>query len=199
MNAGIAGTPGLTATVGPYKFSRVIPVNHHLTLDTAKSMTAKNGYDEVFLQTTSGRLYAAVGPGGKMDLRAGYVGMINGEQARVVHVDDEVNSAGEGAKQPFTTIGKMFGSTGSTAVTAMVTTTVGGMMAGAAVGGSSAIKIGQLARSAGGAFSAAFQRLAVSGAVGIGITAVVLGAWSAVGAIRGATRKGNELTLQMLQ
>jgi hypothetical protein len=177
----------------------VIPVNRALNLETAKSMTADNGYDEVFLQTKSGKLYAAIGPGGKMDIRTGYVGLVNGEQARVVHVDDEVNSVGEGARTPFRTVGNLFSSGTSTAVTAMITTTVGGMMAGAAVGTSNVVKISQLARSAGGAFRTASQRLLVSGAVGVGITAAVLGTWSAIGAVRGAHRKGNELTLQMLR
>jgi hypothetical protein len=199
MTNGLTSLPRATATVGPHTFTRVIPINARLNLETAKGMTAHNGYDEVFLQTDSGKLYAAVGPGGKMDLRTGYVGMVNGEQARVVHVDDEVNSAGEGARTPFRTMGNLFSSSTSTAVTAMISTTVGGMMAGAAVGAPSAVKIGQLAKTAGGAFRAAGQRLAISGAVGLGVTAVVMGTWSAIGAMRGTRVKTDDLTLQMLR
>ncbi|MBC7542403.1 MAG: hypothetical protein H7338_06695 [Candidatus Sericytochromatia bacterium] len=190
---------GLTATVGPQTFARVIAVNPNLNLATAAAMTKKNGYDEVFLQTSSGRLFAAVGFGGKLNVREGFTGQVNGEWARVVHVDDEVNSAKEGALSPFKTIGSLFSNSGATAVTAMVSSTVGGMMAGAAMGAPSAIRLGALARTAGGAFSAAIQPLAVSGAIGIGVTAIVMGAWAGIGATRGATRKGDELTLQMLQ
>jgi hypothetical protein len=191
--------PGTTATVASYRFDRVIAVNPQLNLETAKGMTAKNGYDEVYLQTASGKLYAAIGRGGKTDLRAGYLATVNGESARVVHVDDEVNSAKEGALAPFRTMGGLFSSSTSTAVTAMVSTTVGGMMAGAAVGAPSAVKISKLAQSARGAFTGAAHRLAVSGMVGIGVTAVIMGAWSGIAAIGGAKRKGNDLTLQMLQ
>jgi hypothetical protein len=194
-----SSTPGLHATIGPQTFTRVIAVNPRLDLATAESMTANNGYDEVFLQTASGRLFAAIGDGGKLNMRNGYVGTVNGESVRVVHVDDEVNSAKEGAMSPFKVIGSLCRNSGSTAVTAMVSTTVGGMMAGAAMGAPSAIKIGQLARTATGAIGSAMQRLAISGAIGLGVTAVVMGAWSGVGAVRGATRKGDALTLQMLR
>lgn len=199
MPAGMTPITRGTATVGPYQFNRVIPVSARLDLETAKTMTAKNGFDEVFLQTDSGKLYAAVGPGGKVALRVGFQGTVNGEKARVVHVDDEVNSVREGALTPFRTMGNLFSNSTSTAVTAMVTSTVGGMMAGAAVGAPSAIKIGQLAKTAGGAFRAAGQRLLISGAIGLGVTGIVLGAWSAIGAVQGSRHKGDELTLTMLR
>lgn len=197
--SGVAGAhPAMQATVAGQTFQRVIAVNPYLNLDAVKSITANNGYDEVILRTADNRIYAAVGPGGKLNVQAGFVGMVNGQWAQVVHVDDEVNSAAEGAKAPFKAVSSLFRNMGATAATAMVTTTVGGMMAATAVSSASAPAIGHLARSAGSAFTAALSRLAVTGAVGLGISGIVLGVWSGISAIRGATRQGNELTLQML-
>ena len=192
-------TSNLTATVGSTTFQRVIAVNPDLSLATAKSMTAKNGYDEVFIRTDKGKLYAAIGPGGRLNVREGYKATVNGQTGRVVAVDDEANSAGEGALSPLRTMQHLAVSTGATAMTAMVTTTVGGMMAGAAMGTPQIMRIGELAKTTGSAFSGAFQKLTVTGAVGLGITAAVIGTWSVIGAIRGGTRKGDEQTLQQLQ
>ena len=185
------------ASVAGMSFSRVIEVKPHLNLEMAANITKDNGYDEVYLRTASGKLFAAVGLGGKLDVRPGYTGTVNGEWAQVVHVDDEMNSAAEGAKSPFTTLGNLLKTSGSTAVTAAVTTTVAGAMTASAMTVSKAT-VGAIAKSAGGAFVGALQRLAVSGLVGLGIAGVAIGIWSGIGAIRGATRQGDEMTLQQL-
>lgn len=175
-------------------------------LEQAQKVTADNGLDEVYFQDAKGKLYVAFQARGSLNgLKEGHRGHFHNQQVTVVHVDDEVNSAKEGARAPF----KSAKSTAQTLVTGAMTAGITAALTGAFVGvGNTVVALRSSAAAAAGNVSlkaaakagstTAGATIATAGAIMLVGTALVMGGLSAKEAIAGARKKGDFSTLDMI-
>lgn len=96
----------LTLTVGNLTLTEVKAARDGLSLDQVKNILAENKVDEVVVGTPDGKIFLAHGQAatrGALDLdevKTGYIGELSGQTVMVLHVDNETNTAKEGAKAP---------------------------------------------------------------------------------------------------
>lgn len=97
------------AYIGRNRLSNVKEVSKEFEdLKKAQNITDENGIDEVYFKDKEGKIYIAYGSeekGGALDLRGlkpGYVGRLGEKQITVLHINNETNTAWEGAKAPWT-------------------------------------------------------------------------------------------------
>lgn len=190
-------------TIRNMKLSAVREVT--VLLDQARKVTADNGLDEVYFKDHEGKLFVAFQAKGSLNgLKEGHRGHFRNQQVTVLHVDDEINSAAEGAKAPFKSAksaGQSLITSGATAgITAAVTAAflgVGNTVVALRTTSSAAGSI-SLAAAAKAGSTTAGATIATAGVILLAGTALVLGGLSVKEAIAGARRKGDFSTLDMI-
>lgn len=96
------------AYIGRNRLTNVKEVSKEfMDLKKAQAITDDNGIDEVYFKDENDKMYVAYGSeenGGALDLRGlkpGYVGRLGDKRVTVLHLNDETNTAWEGAKAPW--------------------------------------------------------------------------------------------------
>jgi hypothetical protein len=95
------------AYIGRSQLTNIHEVDSSFTLETAKSITDKNGIDEVYFKDDKGKLYVAYGSQetrGAINLdgvKVNYVGRFGDKKVTVVHLNNETNTTWEGVKAPW--------------------------------------------------------------------------------------------------
>lgn len=95
-----------TFEVGTNKFTNVKQITEGVKIDEAEKITQDNKIDEIFLETEDGKLYVAYGEKenkGALNLdgvREGYIGKLDGKPAKIVKINNEINTMKEGALSP---------------------------------------------------------------------------------------------------
>lgn len=199
-------------------------------LNKAKAITDENGIDEVYLKTADGRTFVAYGAaeeGGALNLKGikpGYVGRLGNERVTVVHVNNETNTAWEGAKAPWNYTAETLSSAGKNGVVkgiGEVATTVTALFIGKTVLEKGIQTAGQKAAEAaapavpvtantllgktkaigssiGGTVKGTLRSVVVGTAVAGAVVGTVVTVGSVIGAIRGAARSQDYATLDMV-
>ncbi len=118
------------------------PADKDKILEKAKGITSDNGVDEIYFRTESGDLFVAAFRGSANGVKAGYLGRFGGQKIEVLHVDDESNTFREGVKSTFSWTDSTFKNVAGQEVTkalgTVVGTIAGGLIAAAALKGTSA-------------------------------------------------------------
>jgi hypothetical protein len=108
-----AYTANPVANIGGNQLTKIYKVDASFDLESARKITDANGIDEVYFQTVNSKgelgkdLYVAYGPQesrGALNLeriKPGYVGRMGQQKIKVVHINNETNTALEGAKAPW--------------------------------------------------------------------------------------------------
>lgn len=106
-------TPNPIAFIGGNRISHIHRVDSSFKLEDAKQITDGNGIDEIYFRKVNdkgeleGDLFVAYGApeeGGSLNLdhiKPGYVGRMDNQKIKVVHINNETNTYLEGAKSPW--------------------------------------------------------------------------------------------------
>ncbi len=104
------------------KVFQAYPVIDGVELADATNITKGNEIDEVFIKDEEGKLYVAYGDKdtkGALNvdgLKEGYIGKINGKSAKIVKIDNEVNTVKEGFQNPLKSTWNSVKESGSTSI-----------------------------------------------------------------------------------
>lgn len=98
-------TENITFTIGGKTFNAQ-PITQGIELQEAINIAKDNKIDEIILKTEDGKLFLIHGDKdskGALDLekiKEGYVGKLGNKTAKVIHINNEINTISEGAIEP---------------------------------------------------------------------------------------------------
>jgi len=207
-------------------FTNIKPVDKDVTLDEAKTITENNGIDEIYFKDSNDKLFIAYGEEknrGSLpldDIKVNFIGKYNNEKVKVLHVDNEINTALEGAKQPLGTASKVAKGVTETSIgqgvaqgVATVTAFFVGKSAidavivpagvatattGATAGNALANTVKTMPASVGQLIKQGAKIALVVGGVIVVVGGITIGVSSAYQAIKGAHVKNNYETINMV-
>ncbi|MBC7472874.1 MAG: hypothetical protein H7263_01185, partial [Candidatus Sericytochromatia bacterium] len=109
--------------VGDHVFSNVRKLSEGMDVEEAKKVTKGNKIDEIIFKTEDDNLYIAYGSKEdkgslKLDqVKEGYVGKFGNQTAKIISIDNEVNTVKEGALSPLKSTWASVKESGTTGIT----------------------------------------------------------------------------------